>query len=98
MTAGWQDAAEVWMTVSSRIVSAHLQFKFGNLIINAREKLNVSVVSVYAPTHRAPAEIKKRFYDDLQAVIGSVPCLFRIFSHFKKVKDRLKTNLEFLLL
>ena len=72
MTAGWRDAGEMWTAVSSRIVSAHLQFKLGDSN-SARNKLNVSVVSVYASTHRAPAEIKERFYDDLQAVIGSVP-------------------------
>jgi len=33
----------------------------------------MSIVSVYAPTHRAPAEVKEKFYDDLQAVISSVP-------------------------
>jgi len=28
---------------------------------------------VYAPTHRAPPEGKEKFYDNLQAVINSVP-------------------------
>ena len=56
----------------ARTVSTHLQFKFGGSN-NARNKLNASVISVYAPTHRAPAEMKERFYDDLQAVISSVP-------------------------
>ena len=33
----------------------------------------MTVVSVYVPTHGALLEVKKRFYDDLQAVIDSVP-------------------------
>ena len=39
----------------------------------ARNQQFMSIVSVYAPTHRAPAEVKEKFYDDLQAVISSVP-------------------------
>ena len=64
MTAGWRDVREVWMVVSSRIVSTRLLFKFGGSNY-ARNKLNVSVVSVYVPTHRASAEMKEEFYDDL---------------------------------
>jgi len=33
----------------------------------------MTIVNVYAPTHRAPAEVKETFYDDLQVVINSVP-------------------------
>ena len=28
---------------------------------------------MYVPTHRTAAEVKEKFYDDLQAVISSVP-------------------------
>ena len=34
---------------------------------------HVAIISVYAPTHRAPVEIKDQFFDDLQAVISSAP-------------------------
>ena len=33
----------------------------------------MTVVSVYVPIHGPPSQVKERFYDDLQAVIDSVP-------------------------
>ena len=33
----------------------------------------MTVFNVYAFTHGAPLKVKERFYDDLQAVIDSVP-------------------------
>jgi len=49
-------------------VSARLQ-----LCLDDSSKLNVTIISVYAPTHRAPVEIKDQFFHDLQAVISSAP-------------------------
>ena len=31
------------------------------------------IISLYAPTHRAAAEVKEKFYDYLQAVVSLVP-------------------------
>ena len=64
----WKDSGSVWSAVSSRIVSAHLR-----LCLRDSHKLNVTIISVYAPTHWAPAELRDQFYDDLQAVISLAP-------------------------
>ena len=69
LSVAWRDAGEVWTAVNSRFVSARLQMCLGGSGC-ASSKLNVSV---YAPTHGAPLEVKERFYDDLQTVIDSVP-------------------------
>ena len=58
------------MAVNSRIVYVHLQF--GDKHPSGSQQY-VSIISVYAPTHRAPADVKEKLYDDLQAVISSVP-------------------------
>ena len=70
MTQAWCDTGESWLAVNSRIVSVRLQF--GDKHPSGSQQY-VSIISVYAPTHRAPAEVKEKFYDDLQAVISSVP-------------------------
>ena len=62
----------MWTAVNSRLVSAWLQLCLGGSGCTG-SKLNVIVVSVYVPTHGAPSEVKERFYDDLRAVIDSVP-------------------------
>ena len=76
MTQAWRDAGESWSAVNSRIVSVHLQFggkhPSGSQCPSGSQQF-VTIISVYAPTHRAPAEVKEKFYDDLQAVISSVP-------------------------
>ena len=64
----WKDSGSVWSAVSSRIVSARLR-----LCLRDSLKLNVTIISVYAPTHQAPAELRDQFYDDLQAVISLAP-------------------------
>ena len=69
MTQAWHDAGESWLVVNSTIV---LRLQFSGKYPSVGQQF-VSIVSVYAPTHRAPAEVKKAFYDDLQAVINSVP-------------------------
>ena len=57
-----------WSAINSRIVSAHQQ-----LCLNASSKLNVTIASVYAPTHWAPVEVKEEFFDDLQIMISFSP-------------------------
>ena len=56
--------------MASRIVSVCLQLN-GNYPSGSQQF--VSIVSVYTPNHRALPEVKEKFYDDLQAVINSVP-------------------------
>ena len=45
----WRDSGKTWSAISSRVVSARLQLCLVDSI-----KLNVTIVSVYDPTHRAP--------------------------------------------
>ena len=76
-TAAWKEAGETWEAVSSRIVTmrmklAHVgQRRPGG----GRETSNifVTVISVYAPTARAPAGVVQRFMEDLQGTIDKVP-------------------------
>ena len=68
MATSWRDSGGKWSAISSRIVSARLQ-----LCLNDSTKLDVTIVSVYAPTHQASVEMKDQFFDDLQAVISSTP-------------------------
>jgi len=53
MTQAWCDAGESWLEVNSRIVSVRLQFS------GSGSQQFMTIVSVYAPTHRAPAEVKQ---------------------------------------
>ena len=66
----WKDSGEVWKPISSRIVSARL--KLSDKRRPTASPVFLSIVSVYAPTHRASQEDKNRFFDDLQAVVDSV--------------------------
>ena len=68
MATPWRDLGGKWSAISSRIVSVPVQ-----LCLNDSTKLNVTIVTVYAPTHRASVEMRDQFFDDLQAVISSTP-------------------------
>ena len=76
-TAAWKEAGEAWEAVSSRVITARLkaaragQRRPGG----SRETGNifVSVISVYAPTAKAPPGIKEKFIDDLQDAIDRTP-------------------------
>jgi len=68
MAQSWRDSGGIWTAISSRIVSARMQLCLGD-----SNKLNVTIISIYAPTHRASVEIKDQFFDDLQVVINSAP-------------------------
>ena len=46
MSVLWRDSGASWSAISSRIASARLQ-----LCLSASSKLNVTIVSVYAPTN-----------------------------------------------
>ena len=66
VATSWRDSGRTWSVISSRIVSVHL-----HLCLSNSNKLNVTIVSVYALTHRTPVEIRDQFFDNLEAVISS---------------------------
>ena len=76
-TAAWKEAGESWEAVSSRIITMRMklarasQRKPGG----GRETSNifVTVISVYAPTARAPLRVAQKFMEDLQETIDKVP-------------------------
>ena len=71
LAATWRAAGEDWSAVSSRIVRARL--KMGTEQVDgARTPTYITVVSVYAPTFRAPVEEKEKFYSDLQDTLDGV--------------------------
>ena len=59
----WKEGGGEWSPVSSRMVTARLKMRGGK---------HLFLVSVYAPTFRAPDQEKEDFYSDLQEVIDSV--------------------------
>ena len=68
----WKSAGEVWEAVSSRLVTAWLQWssrKEGG----GKDKVFVSVLCAYAPTARATPGVKQKFYAELQDTINKVP-------------------------
>ncbi len=66
----WKDSGEVWKPVSSHIVCAKL--KINDRKHHTASPVFVSIVSVYAPTHKASQEVKDKFYDDLQTVVDNI--------------------------
>ena len=58
--------------MGSRIVSGRLNSKLSDKRRPTASPVFLSVISVYAPTHRASQGDKDRFFDDLQAVVDSV--------------------------
>ena len=71
MASAWREAGEEWRAVSSRVIRARLKMATGQSD-GARTPTYVTVVSVYAPTFRAPVEEKERFYSDLQGTFDEV--------------------------
>ena len=60
MTQAWRDAGEVWKAVSSRVVTARLKLS-SNRPSRAhlhQTEVCATVISVYAPTHRATPDEK----------------------------------------
>ena len=74
MVKNWKDGGKVWEPVSSRVVSARLKLSDGleGRVSGKKCPVYCSVVSVYAPTHRASQEDKDRFFDDLQRVLDGI--------------------------
>ena len=69
MTEAWRAAGEEWKTLSSRIVSARVKMKTASV---PAQPLFITIVSVYAPTHKSPQEKKDEFYQELQHTISGV--------------------------
>lgn len=49
-------------------------WKISDLVVSAsaRGPLYVSVINVYAPTHRASQEDKDKFFDNMRSVVDSI--------------------------
>ena len=75
-TEAWKAAGEKWEAVSSRIVLARLklagcgQRQPGGS--RARSSTFVTVISVYAPTAKAPPRVKQQFIEELQSSLDKV--------------------------
>ena len=67
MAECWRNGGAIWNAVSSRIVTARLRMSNKD-----GKPWFLSVVSVYAPTHRSSQVVKDKFYDDLQCVVDSI--------------------------
>ena len=76
-TKAWKNAGETWEAVSSCIVTARLKVvgrgrrRPGGL--RETSSTHMSVVSVYAPTAKAPLGVKAKLFDDLQDALDHVP-------------------------
>ena len=71
LAATWRAAGEDWSAVSPRVVRARL--KMGTKQVDgARTPTYITVVSLYAPTFRAPVEEKEKLYFDLQDTLDGV--------------------------
>ena len=76
-TEAWKAAGEKWEAISSRIVLTRLklagrgQRQPGGS--RERSSTSVTVVSVYAPTAKAPPGVKQQFNEDLQSSLDKVP-------------------------
>ena len=64
-SAAWKEAGEA---VSSRIVTARLK-----TVSRGKRRPYIFVISVYAPTAKAPPGIKGKFLNVLQDAIDKVP-------------------------
>lgn len=74
LTVAWRSAGADWMVVSSRIVTARVKLatQQNNILDrqgSSSKPVCVTVVNVYAPTHRTPQERKDEFYADLQKLL-----------------------------
>ena len=75
-TEAWKAAGEVWEAVSSRIISARLK-----VLRNGQQKPGgsrhtsdtcMTIVSVYAPTAKAPPGVKLNFFQNLQDLLDRI--------------------------
>ena len=97
MTAAWREAGAVWRAVISRIVCARLKVS-SRSTIKTQIPVFITVVSVYAPTFQAKADVKEKFIVDLQTTLDGIcerdvlmiVCNFnpRVGSSERRNKDR----------
>ena len=72
----WKEAGEVWKAVSSHIIVAQLKWisvgqrRAGGL--RETKSTYISILSVYAPTAKAPPATKQKFVEDLQDVVNEI--------------------------
>lgn len=64
MTKDTRKALTAWKPISSRLISA--TFKTNNRRVKAH------IIQCYAPTNDADDEVKARFYDSLNHLLGSI--------------------------
>ena len=64
MGAAWREAGEEWKAVSPRVIKARMKM-CKKQSDGARVPTHVTVISVYAPTFKAPIEETERFYSAL---------------------------------
>lgn len=76
-TAAWKNAGEACEAVNSRIVTAQLKivqhghWQHGGSRLTSNKYL--SLISTYAPTAKAPPDVKTKFVDNLQGTLDSLP-------------------------
>ena len=75
--AAWKEAGKVWKAVSSRIIMARLKLiSVGQRRAGGSRETKstyISILSVYAPTAKAPPATKQKFMEDLQDVVNEIP-------------------------
>ena len=71
LATAWKEAGEEWKAVSSRIIKARLKV-VSKQLSGRNTPIFLTMVSVYAPTFRAPEVEKERFYSDLQVTLDEV--------------------------
>ena len=73
-SAAWRNAGEQWEAVSSRLVTARLQWRRRSASERKKsERVYLTVLCAYAPTAKAPPSVKEKFFTELQDTIDKVP-------------------------
>ena len=77
MSVAWKRGGEKWSAVRSRIITARLLIGAAGSRLSCgrrrRSDFYLFIVSVYAPTSKAPPAVKQRFVNHLQEVIARIP-------------------------
>ena len=73
LSEAWQNGGEVCNPVSSRIVTLWLLLSEKEVPGVCSRSFCISLISVYASTHRSCPDVKNDFYNDLQALLNSMP-------------------------
>jgi len=73
LSEAWRNGGEVWNPVSSRIVTLRLMLSEEEVPGLDSRPFYISLIGIYAPTHQSCSYVKNEFYNDLQALLNSVP-------------------------